>query len=265
VGAALNNYDTIAAAYNGLGEPTFKAETPTVQVLQQLRNEVLGPDPAPGPKYILFVTDGEPDYCNDGNPHCSVDGTVRELQLLKAQGITTLVFGIASPQSDVSEQSLKAFANAGAGQSVQPALPAGYTPAQIYFECMGEAQWRDAWTAASRAAMVPLGDYGSGGTATVYRPDPANPQALTDLLATTIAGVKSCTFDLANGLTVDLAQLDRASVLVQGVEVPHDASNGWNMTSATRLVLSGTACSTWRNPATRTIDFHFPCGVVQGT
>jgi hypothetical protein len=266
VGAALNNHDAIAAAYNALGEPAFKAETPTVLVLQALRNDILGPDPATGPKYILFVTDGEPDYCNDAGFICPVDSTVRELQVLKAQGITTLVFGVASSLSGIiSEQSLSAFANAGGGQPVAPALPTGFTIDDIYPMCSGMPPWMSAWTAAGRTGGMPLGDYGSSGNAPVYRPDPTNQQALTDLLATTISGVKSCTFDLANGLTVDLGQLDRVSVAVQGQDVPRDATNGWTMASATRLVLSGTACALWRSPTTRTIDFRFPCGVIQGS
>jgi hypothetical protein len=34
------------------------------------------------------------------------------------------------------------------------------------------------------------------------------------------------------------------------------------MTSATQLKLAGAACALWRDPASRTIDFNFPCGAV---
>ena len=53
---------------------------------------------APGDKYILFVTDGEPDYCGDGNVLCPPDAVVAELQALKANNITTIVFGLQSAE-----------------------------------------------------------------------------------------------------------------------------------------------------------------------
>ena len=113
--------------------------------------------------------------------------------------------------------------------------------------------------------MVPVADYASpGGTATVYKPDPSNPQALTDLLASTVSGVKSCTFALVDGLTVDLTQLGQVQVLIENQSVPQDASNGWSMIDASHLLLSGTACDLWHQPTSHSIDFRFPCGVVRG-
>jgi hypothetical protein len=96
----------------------------------------------------------------------------------------------------------------------------------------------------------------------VYQPDPTNQQALSDLLSKTIAGVKSCFFDLVDGLSVDTTKLDQAHVFIEGQEVPRDDANGWMMLTAARLKLSGAACTTWQQPQSRTIDIRFPCGVV---
>jgi hypothetical protein len=80
--------------------------------------------------------------------------------------------------------------------------------------------------------------------------------------------VKSCTFDLtATGGTpikVDLKQLSKASIKVQGNTVPLDtgSTNGWNMINETTVQLFGSACDAWRDPSSTTIDFNFPCEII---
>jgi len=222
---------------------------------------ILAADPSPCPKYVLFVTDGEPDYCDDGNALCAIDAAVWQLQTLKSAGISTFIFGIQSKLTTVSTSTLQAFDNAGGGM---PVAPLGTTVNDVYFQCMGVTAWAADRTAAVRQGQAPLATYqAGGGNSPVYRPDPSNPTALTDLLSLTVSGVKSCTFDLVDGLHVDLGQLDQVKVLVQGQTVAHDATNGWSMVSDTRLQLAGDACTLWRNPQTRSIDLQFPCGVVR--
>jgi len=264
VPTALNNYDAIAALYNPLGSLGSKAETPVGAALEKVKT-ALDAETSPGLKYILFVTDGQPDFCDDGDAICPTDSVVAHLQALKTQGITTLIFGIQNGETTtVPLPTLQAFANAGAGQPVQ-----GLTDpiTDIADRCSGgtAAQWKAEWMAAGLPARTPLGTYAAtGGTATVYKPKPADEAALGALLAGTIAGVKSCTFDLANGLSVDLARAAEARVLIEGAVVPHDDANGWRMVSGTQLALAGTACMTWRQPSSRSIDFQFPCGTVLG-
>jgi len=161
---------------------------------------------------------------------------------------------------------LQAFANAGAGQPVAPVVQAPYDINSIYDQCSGTAPWRADVTSAGKtlARGVAFGDYttGSGGTATVYKPNPADAQALETLIATTVGGLKSCNFDLVNGLVVDLTKVDQGSVQIEDQTIPHNDANGWRMLTSTRLQLTGTACELWRQPTSRSIDFHFPYGVV---
>ena len=264
VPTALGNYDAIAAVYNPLGALGTKAETPVGGALEKVK-ATLDAEASSGPKYILFVTDGEPDFCDDGDSICPTDSVIAHLQALKTQGITTLIFGIQNGDTTaVPLGTLQAFANAGGGQPVQGLTdPIAYTADR----CSGGTapQWKAEWTAAGLPARTPLGTYAAtGGTATVYKPNPADQAALGALLAGTIAGVKSCTFDLANGLSVDLARAAEAHVLIEGALIPHDDSNGWRMVSSTQLALAGTACMVWRQPSSRSIDFQFPCGTVLG-
>jgi len=265
---ALNNYTAIATAYNGLGRPQFKAETPAAQALGMVKT-ILMNDTAPGQKYVLFVTDSETDYCDDGDPVCPLDSVTYQIQNLYAAGIGTFIIGLPSDQSNYSTGALQGFANAGAGLGV--ALPVQGTqpvPAsQIYGSCSGRPGWRAIWDTAGRTASNATATYtATGGTAKVYTPDPMNQTALVDAIASVVAGVKSCAFDLGDvggkSIKVDMTKLAQAHVLIEGSEVVQDATNGWSMASATQLVLNGTACTNWRMPSADDIDFQFPCSTI---
>jgi hypothetical protein len=263
----LDNYVAIANDYNML-LPPVKGQTPTRKALDMV-GDLLKTTPASGEKFILLVTDGMPDYCADGNALCPPDSVVGGLQTLVTAGIKTFVFGIASPLSTISVPVLQAFANAGAGQPVLPPLSPGLDVGAYHDQCGGVAGWTADLATAGKLFVpgVTIGTYSTtGGTASVYQPDPANQTALVNQLATVLSGVKSCVFDLkdtrGNPIRADLTQPDRAHVLIGGAEIPHDASNGWRMNTATQLELIGSACATWRMPSSTTIDFQFPCDIV---
>ena len=76
------------------------------------------------------MTDGEQDYCNDGNFVCPTDSMVYHLQELATQGFKTFIFGLPMKSDDAQQQArypsvLQAFADAGAGLTVSPVLPPG--------------------------------------------------------------------------------------------------------------------------------------------
>jgi hypothetical protein len=263
---ALDDAAAIAARYNAL-KPPRKGETPTKAAFVQAADILTKDTQAPGEKFILFVTDGQPDYCDDGNELCPPDSVVGELQTLSKANLHTIVFGISSPLTTISDSVLQAFANAGAGQ------PVAYLNADvnaIYDQCAGVPGWAADFAATGKPAMRPstIGSYApTGGTATVFKPDLTNQSALVNEISNALSGVKSCVFDLSdptNGkpITVDTTQLDKAHVLIMGTEVPLDATNGWHMTSDTQLELSGAACDTWRKPENTMIDFQFPCQII---
>jgi hypothetical protein len=262
---ALDNYQPIADRYNAL-KPPRKGETPTRNALAQV-GALLAADQAPGEKFILFVTDGQPDYCDDGNELCPPDSVVGELQTLAKGGIKTLVFGISSPLTTISDTVLAGFANAGAGQPVARLVP---DVNAIFDQCAGVPGWAADFATTGKQATQghTIGDYdpAGGGTAKVYKPDLTNQQALVGSIRNALSGVKSCVFDLSNldgkKITVDQTQLPRARVIVMGTEVPLDDANGWHMTSDTQLELSGTSCDLWRKPENMTIDFQFPCEAI---
>jgi hypothetical protein len=264
---AVNNYSAISAQYQPLaalpnGE---KAETPVGEALPLVQAS-LAKSTATGDKYILFVTDGEPDFCDDGEPNCPLDDVVYRLQGLQAQGINTIIFGLQN--GNVPPETLQAFANAGAGAPVALPFASNMTPIsamQTFYDCQGVAGWKAEATAAGKTGMDLLGTYlpmsTGGGTTKYYQPDPADQDALTTQLRSVLAGVKSCTFDLSD-FTIDLTQLSEASVSVQGQVVPLDMTNGWRMNTSSQLELVGDACANWKLPQNTTIDFNFPCDIV---
>jgi hypothetical protein len=249
-----------------------------------------------GSNYILFVTDGEPDFCDNGNVTCPVDGVIAGIQNLAAnKNITTYVIGLAAEiTKSTCPGILQGYANAGQNLGIANPCPNH----NIASECSGVAPWRTLATAAARPAGSPLADYvdlpaGSGGAggmgaggadgaggapvkvagkAKVYEPNVADQASLTSTLAALFNGVKSCTFDLGNlngqSIKVDLKQLAMAHVCLGKTcmggtsELPQDATNGWSMASATQLTLNGTACDKWRMPNNNDISFDFPCNSI---
>ena len=270
---ALNNYDAIAAAYAPLGKlDNPKGETPVGLALPLVEQSLNAPG-NDGDKYILFVTDGEPDFCDDGASSCPVDSTVSHLQMLKAKGITTIVFGLKSTLSDISDATLQAFANAGAGLPV--AMPFGAeaaTAQSLCYSCTPVAGWLADWSTTGKAVdcttetgsatTQTLGTYAAtGGMATVYRPSGTDQAALAAQIASVVQGIKSCTFDLSD-VSVNVNRLAEASVSIQDQVVPLSQTDGWRMNSATQLELVGTGCSTWQMMSSTKIDFNFPCDII---
>jgi len=279
---ALNNYPAISTLYNSLGQPMFKAETPAQpnleKVAQLLTQAVASQADAgsgsaglgqPGGEYILFVTDGETDFCDDGNAVCPADAVTAEIEKLYTQGIQTIILGIGSTLTGISGPVLQGFANAGAG--ITPLAPpnggggAPLLPTDIYNQCNGVPGWKALSTGAGLTMGQALGTYAApdaGVTnAPLYSPDVTNVADLTNKIATALATVKSCSFDLQGKIKVDLPNAGKGKVSIDGTAVPFDPTNGWTMSSATQLDFVGSACQAWRATG-KNVTFDFPCEII---
>jgi hypothetical protein len=276
VAPALNNATAIMTKYDGLPFPPVstqqgvKFESPTSESLLAIGN-ALQADTTPGDKYIILLTDGQPDYCDDSNSLCAPDSVIMHLQLNKAAGITTIVLGVQTTLFDLGAGVLQAYANAGAGEPTVAPLRTGLDSFAFYDQCNGVAGWKADLTASGKpnARGTTLGTYmATPGPTHPYMPSASDQTQLVSQLSAALSGVKSCTFDL-NGvggvpIKVDLTKLDKATIKIEGTTVPLDANsgNGWNMVSATQLELFGSACDSWRDPNAKTIDFNFPCEII---
>ena len=267
---ALNNAPMITAKYESLAMPSFKAETPAVEVIPMVKTALMN-DSGNGQKYMLFVTDSETDYCNDPGPACPADSVTWMIQDMYTSGIGTLVIGLPTTQTSISAQVLQAFANAGVGQPVAepPANGTNTTFTNIHDDCAGDNNWSAIWSQqAQRTGSVPTAVYAdqlrvAPGTAHVFAPSSTDTQALVDQIKTAVAGVKACTFDLSS-IKIDLTRLDEGKVLIDGNVVQLDPSNtnGWDMVSGSELQLFGPACDSWRSKDAMKIDFQFPCDLI---
>jgi hypothetical protein len=279
---ALNNAAAIKTLYDGLAWPAEadsstpgkKLESPASEALAAAA-KALTADTTPGDKYMIFITDGQEDYCDDSLDICASDSTVWRLQNAFAANIKTIVFGLQTSQFNLPAGVLQAFANAGAGEATVAPLHGTGAITDLYYQCNGGGANGGLWpmdlvTAGKTAAAgVSLGTYSAtAGPTMPYQPNAADATQLATQLAAALSGVKSCTFDLSDvggkAIKVDTSKLSQAHVLIEGSEIPLSATNGWNvdMSAPTTLVLSGTACTTWRMPDNNDISFNFPCSSI---
>jgi hypothetical protein len=252
----LNNYDAVAQFYDAAMHPGASTETPTAAGVQAALTS-LQADPFTGPKFILLVTDGSPDYCDNPDPKCPADTLVWALQEAYNAGIGSFV--LALPGSGVDVQWLTAFANAGAGQSVLMVEDTQY--------CAVTANGSEALF----PAAFPQGTYGAAnGPATHFDVDPANRDELVNQIASVVAGVKSCEFDLQNELTIVSGLEGEGMVFIETVENPEGEAqpydptgvDGWTVNDGSQVELVGSSCDKLRDPNTIGISFGFPCEIL---
>jgi hypothetical protein len=210
VAAAQANRAAISALYSTLEMPQSKEDAPLSLALSRAAS-LLWTDPTPGEKTIVLVSDGNADYCDDGNPFCPPDSIVGRLQNLAAgrevtelgtviarPPIRTLVFGTAVPTIAAAAARLQTFANAGAGEPV--ALPGDpIQPSQLFAQCSSSAAWLADFETTGKATTfdASIGSYSAvAGSAPVYGPTAAEQAALVAALRSAEpAAVLSCTFD----------------------------------------------------------------------
>ena len=269
---SLNNHDKIKTLYDSLPfqpnttESGKKFETPARQALDMIGAKLLA-DTTPGDKYVLFVTDGQPDYCDDANSLCAPDSVIAGLQNLYGQGITTLVMGLQSKLNDLPPGILQGFANAGRGEpTVAPLRNATGTTFDFYDQCFGVAGWKADLMASGKTAErgVTLGTYSdTAGPSKPSTPSSSDQAAIVSELSHALQTVKTCDFDLQGKIKVNVAKAGDGKVLIDGTAVTYDASkaNGWHMETETQLQLDGAACEKWRATGMK-INFDFPCDII---
>jgi hypothetical protein len=238
VAVADDNYAAIAAAYNTLPAPSYKGETPTASAITQTASLLAG-ESSTGAKSIVLVTDGEPDFCDDGNVTCARDAVVAAVQAAHAQDIRTFILSIGG---QVQATHLRDVANAGIGEGV--------------------VDHNDAVASQCSAGGIKA-RYGTReGNAPYFEPSVANQAALVDVLAGVVARTRSCVFDLTGRVRVDLDQADRGSVLIDGEPVQYGEPNGFRLNSATELELLGSSCERIRTTRAVRIAIDYPCEAI---
>jgi hypothetical protein len=267
VAPSLDNYAAIDAAYAPIDWPTDhpKWETPTGHAIARAAADLVSysPDP-PGPKYILLVTDGNPNTCQVLDPQCGQDLSIKAVQDAFDAGIGLFAMGIgdivAQPNNGCASSArcgtvhLQDMANAGVGAPVQ-APPGCENPAdpgcQFKYESCNQGQTLKATYAASAPDVgVP------------FAVDTRNADAQAELVSALtglLNNVISCTVEMDAVVTGDPGL---GIVTVGGAPVSYDDPDGWVLDMATRynVTLQGAACETFRGGAP--LDIKFPCDIM---
>jgi hypothetical protein len=254
----IDNYDAIQAKYTEVGmTPTsdFKWETPTGASIAAVATTLAAfqPDP-PGPKFILLVTDGDPDTCAVRDPQCGQDDSIKAVQDAYAAGIGTFVIGIgdiltsSATNMRVGVAHLQDVANAGAGLPVAP-NSLEYT----YSACV-----KDVGLTATYAA-----DVASAGMAPYYTVSAADATTATTELAAAIEAsltqTRSCTFNMDAQVNGDASL---GTLTIDGNALPFGDPNGWALgADLSSVTVNGTACDAWKKNG-GSLNVVFPCKLV---
>lgn len=257
----LGNGAAIASAYEAAGsvpQVYYKWDTPTAESVQAVTAELIAQG-EPGPKYILLVTDGNPDRCAEADPQCGQDDAIAAVQAAYAAGITTYVVGIGDIAAEASSGDvngcwgrcgplhLRDLANAGVGLPVLRNTDPNYLN-----NCFNGAR-RDANGVRQYLASY-VDDPLLAGAAPFFAP--SGRAALRDAIASILSGVRSCTFTLKQ--EVRAGREATGTVLLDGVPVEFGDADGWTLTNGTEIQLQGGACAELQADVSQ-VEIFFPC------
>jgi len=237
--------------------PDQKSETPTGAAILA-GTAALKALPGTGPKYLLVVTDGDPDTCINFDPQCGQDLAIGAAQDAFDIGIQTFVIGISD---DVDNAFLDDLAHAGQGLPVAPPLSEDLfciqkepKPGTVF----DYNEWRPSAN----------GDYGADGMKYAEQLffKPTDVETFTKQIKQVVNGVRSCEF--AMDTAVVRAQAGKGGVrldLSTGTmsTLVHDDPNGWSLAADNdfTVVLNGTACEQLKSDSTPGVKIEFPCEV----
>lgn len=272
VDPALNNHDAIDAVYQMVGSSYDqymtdhytkpKWETPTDYAINYATDILTKymPDP-PGKKYILLVTDGNPNTCTVVDPQCGQDLAIKATQDAFAAGIGLFVLGLGDivqqPMNGCPSSArcgllhLQDLANAGVGAGVQPVPGCDDWHASgctfTHEQCNVGQMLQATYTPDSPDVGTPYAIDTSGSNATAELVD-----ALTELLNNAV----SCTVDMDAVVTGDASL---GVVSLDGAPLGYDDANGWKLeANSFSVTLQGTACDAFKKGGSN-LSITFPC------
>jgi von Willebrand factor type A domain len=224
-------YDTASSDPIVTGVDGSKGETPTGAAVS-VATKALEDFEGFGPKFLLVVTDGEPDTCSEPDPQCGQDEAIAAVQAAHEKGIGTFVIGVG----EIGVNHLQDLANAGLGLPVaQRGLPDG---------CQDSTFDQGKYSA-------------NGGDARVF--NPADPAALKADIAGIVGRLRGCSYIMSEEVDPEKAHL--GTVFVNDETAVHDDENGWRMNSATELELLGSSCEAIKTVIDPDVFISFPCDV----
>lgn len=253
----LDNYDAINTQYMQQSQE-WKAgdkwETPTGAAIRKAAEKLAAfeADP-PGPKYIVLVTDGNPNTCAALDPQCGSDESIKAVQDAQLMGIGTFAVGIGdiiagntgceAAWGRCGVLHLQDIANAGQG------LPVQAPPDQLKYQACTPTQMLAATYAAPTATP---------GAAKYFTA--ADAGELETAMKGLLSSVISCTYDM-NATVVGNPAL--GTVKVNDADVTYDDPDGWKLEdNKTQITLQGAACDSFKAQPGSKLVVSFPCKVA---
>ncbi len=236
--------------------PTYEAITAGIEVLKEVEIE--------GPKYLLVITDGEPDTCQVFDPQCGQDAAIGAAQAAYAEGISTFVIGLGA---DVGTKFLNDLAHAGQGLEVQPPAEGGSGPTW----CIGqELQGRGDTTNFDINRYRDFADATYGADGMMYADElyfqPDDVEALQAQLTEVISSVLTCSYEMDTAVV--RAQADKGAVRVSYPDGTHEdlafgGADGWTLSEDNdyTVVIQGTPCDKILSEQVAGLTIEFPCEV----
>lgn len=243
--------------------PQGKGETPTGEAISAAV-ENLAAIESDGPKYLLVITDGEPDTCFKRDPQCGQDWAIASTQAAFAQGIQTFVVGISE---DVQDNFLNDLAHAGQGRAVP--VPPFETLVQCSSTLMEiNQQAGNTGFDFERFAETAMGSYDETATydgELFFKPDDL--ATLQVQLGGIIAGVRSCGFEMDTA--IQRAAVARGAVALQLTDgttevLTHGDSWDLSATDDSIVEIKGAACDKIldrENDLVSNVRIEFPCEI----
>jgi hypothetical protein len=259
--AIKDKYEEVGESYDPTSPPSPKWETPTsyaITYASQILQDYM-PDP-PGKKFILLVTDGNPNTCTVTDPQCGQDFSIKATQDAFAAGVGLFALGIGDLVKNPNNgcpasarcglQHLQDLANAGVGAPVQPAPscddPLSPDCQYKYSGCNPDNTLLATYTPAAPDVGTP------------FAVDTAAADARSQLLAALselLSDAISCTVEMDAIVTGDPSL---GVVQVGGMAQPYNDPNGWKLEADTYSVtLQGSACTNFKSGME--LHISFPC------
>jgi hypothetical protein len=239
--------------------PASKSETPTGAAIKAGAEALLKFNVA-GPKYLLVITDGDPDTCKNFDPQCGQDLAIGAAQAAFTSGVKTFVVGLSE---DVDDTFLNDLAHAGQGQEVVPVA------SNDLFCIQGEPKegttvgndFFNNWRANAN------GTYGADGMK--YKEElffkPKDVGTFSTQVKQVVNGVRSCEFKMDTAVKRDAAGKGgvRLETKAGAMDLKFGDPNGWALSTENdfTVVFNGTACEALKNDAEPHVKIEFPCEI----
>ena len=269
VAPALDNYTAIEDVYGAIAAAGWdmlqKWETPTNYAITRATAALVDDMPdVPSNKYILLVTDGNPNTCVTIDPQCGQDLAIKAAQDAHDSGVGLMVLGVgdivANPNGGCDASYIRCgldhlqdMANAGVGAAVHTPpycddptdLGCGY----LYSQCTTGGALKAAYT----PSAPDVGHY-----VAVDTTDPSATTLIAGAVADMLSAVTSCTFHMNVAVTGDASA---GSVKLGDMDLVYGDENGWEIgPSSHELALRGMACDAFTAGAKVKIDL--PCDQI---